>query len=101
MHWCENAYSKLKTISNSCSNSCYNVMEPENQHAAAISITLHEGEAWALLGRTVLPEPPELGKRWQMGQKAWHLLSARAESLALPITPSCGKSETLVLFKGH
>lgn len=49
----------------------------------------------------MLPELPELGKRWQMGQKAWHLLSARAENLALPITPSCGKSETLVLFKGH
>lgn len=61
-------------------------------------ITLHEGGAWALLDRMVLPEPPELGKRWQMGQKAWHLPSARAESLALPITPS---SETLVLFKGH
>lgn len=66
-----------------------------------ISVTLHEGKAWALLGRTVLPEPPEPGKRWQMGQKAWHLPSARAESLALPITPSGGKSETLVLFKRH
>lgn len=52
-------------------------------------------------GQDGAPRAAELGKRWQMGQKAWHLLSARAESLALPITPSYGKSETLVLFKGH
>lgn len=42
--------------------------------------------------RTLLPGLPELGNSQQTGQEVRHLLSAGAESLALPITLPRGKS---------